>query len=222
MPIKYSDPDGDCPWVLIAALLLVSDIAMAPTLDKADNQRKYDEASTDRSIGLITIGAGPAAGRVANKLILKPLLKKAAPILTKVTSKITLKKAEEKIVGEVEKKLVEKAGQQGEAQIVEKVSEKSAYVIAKEGGSHSGFYKTALNQTKAQLEKGIKKLQRQIDEHTELIKNPKETMEKLKKGAWESLDPRQQKALIEKKWPSDILRQKEQQNILKGILTETK
>ena len=63
-------------------------------------------------------------------------------------------------------------------------------------------------------------MQRQIDEHMALIKNPKETMEKLGKGDWDALDPRQQKALIEKKWPSDIQRQVEQQDILKGILSE--
>jgi hypothetical protein len=73
------------------------------------------------------------------------------------------------------------------------------YEIAKEGGFHSGFYKNALSQTEKQLEKGIKKIQRQIEEHMELIKNPKEMMEKLGKGDWEALDPRQQKALLEKK-----------------------
>jgi hypothetical protein len=38
---------------------------------------------------------------------------------------------------------------------------------------------------------------------------------------WKSLDPRQQKALIDKKWPSDIQRQTEQLEILEGLLKKT-
>ena len=45
-------------------------------------------------------------------------------------------------------------------------------------------------------------------------------MKRLGKGDWDSLDPRQQKALLEKKWPSDIQRQKETIEIFKGILKE--
>lgn len=40
------------------------------------------------------------------------------------------------------------------------------------------------------------------------------------KGDWSKLDPRQQQALIEKKWPSDIQRQLQQKQILEGILKE--
>jgi hypothetical protein len=91
---------------------------------------------------------------------------------------------------------------------------------AKGGGKHHGFYNNALSLTDTQLTKGVKKLQRQIDEHTNLINDPQGTMERLRKGDFSSLDPRQQKALVNKKWPSDIKRQQEQQNILKGILDE--
>ncbi len=49
---------------------------------------------------------------------------------------------------------------------------------------------------------------------------PSGMMEELGKGDWDSLDPRQQRALLEKKWPSDIKRQREQKNILEGILSE--
>lgn len=45
-------------------------------------------------------------------------------------------------------------------------------------------------------------------------------MKNLGKGDWESLDPRQQKALLEKKWPSDVARQEEQKSILQGIIKE--
>lgn len=85
-------------------------------------------------------------------------------------------------------------------------------------GRHSGFYTNNLNRSSDELEKGILKLQKQIELHESLIKKPSETMNQLGKGDWSNLDPRQQKALIEKKWPADIARQKEQQSILKGIL----
>ena len=94
------------------------------------------------------------------------------------------------------------------------------YEIAKQGGKHSGTYKQALKQSKQELEKGIKKYQRRIDEHKALINNPKATMKKLGKGDWDSLDPRQQKALIEKKWPSDVQRLNQQKIILQRVLTD--
>ncbi|MCU7556016.1 hypothetical protein OCL06_15605 [Alteromonas sp. ASW11-19] len=78
--------------------------------------------------------------------------------------------------------------------------------------------KNNLSRTAEELRKGITKLQKQIDTHEALIKDPAGMMKKLGKGDWNSLDPRQQKALIEKKWPSDIQRQREQQSILQGIL----
>ena len=39
---------------------------------------------------------------------------------------------------------------------------------------------------------------------------------------WSKLDPREQEALVNKKWPSDIARQREQVQILKGLLKERK
>ena len=105
------------------------------------------------------------------------------------------------------------------ADVVEGIT-KSAYEIAKSGGKHSGFFENNLVRSSEELQKGVSKLQKQIDTHEALIKDPEATMSKLGKGNWNSLDPRQQKALIEKKWPSDIQRQREQQNILQGILKE--
>jgi len=35
---------------------------------------------------------------------------------------------------------------------------------------------------------------------------------------WASLDPRQQQALLNSKWPGDIARQQEQADILRGIM----
>ena len=101
-----------------------------------------------------------------------------------------------------------------------KTTPKSAYQIAKEGGKHKGFLKQHNNCSRKELLKTQRKLNRRINEHENLIKNPKKTMEELGKGDWDSLDLRQQKALLAKKWPSDIQRQKEQLNIVEGLLDE--
>ena len=90
---------------------------------------------------------------------------------------------------------------------------KSAYDIAKEGGKHSGFYKQYINKSRKEIEKGIKSIEKEIAEHQAKIANPEKYIPDFK-----SLDPRQQEALVNKKWPSDIQRQKEQLDILKGIL----
>lgn len=94
----------------------------------------------------------------------------------------------------------------------------SAYNVAKNGGKDSGFYKNNLERPTNELQKGIRSLQKQIDNHRALIKNPKQAMQEQGKGDWTKLDPRQQKALLEKKWPSDIQRQMQQKSILEGIL----
>ena len=95
-----------------------------------------------------------------------------------------------------------------------------AYDTAKNGGRHSGFYRNYLNKPTEQIQKGIQKIQRQIEEHQNLISDPKKYLSEYGKGDWDTLDPRQQRALVTKKWPSDIQRQREQQDILKGILEE--
>lgn len=97
---------------------------------------------------------------------------------------------------------------------------KSAYEIAKNGGKHAGFLKNNLERTTKELEKGIQSIKNEISEHAALIKNPSEVMSKLGKGDFKSLDPRQQKALVDKKWPSDIARQEQQKNILEGIIKD--
>ena len=94
------------------------------------------------------------------------------------------------------------------------------YDAAKNGGKHSGFYKNNVNRSSQEIQKGIQSLEKQIREHERLIKSPEKTMRELNKGDWLKLDPRQQEALLKKKWPSDIIRQREQKNILEGILKE--
>ena len=89
----------------------------------------------------------------------------------------------------------------------------TAFKVAAEGGRHSGFLKNYLDKSVDELEKGIESFGEQIQEHLDKIDDPHSAIEGFK-----DLDPRQQKALIEKKWPSDINRLQEQQDILKGLL----
>jgi len=89
----------------------------------------------------------------------------------------------------------------------------NAYVVALEGGKHAGFLNNYVSRSSAQIQKGIRSIQKEILEHQDKIRNPSKHIE-----GFEKFDIRKQKNLIEKKWPSDIKRQKEQLEILKGIL----
>ena len=90
---------------------------------------------------------------------------------------------------------------------------KSAFEIAKQGGKHSGFLKNYANRPPQQIRSGISSLEKQIAVHQAKIQNPS----KLVKG-FDKLDPRKQQHLINEKWPSDIARQREQAEILRGLL----
>jgi hypothetical protein len=61
-------------------------------------------------------------------------------------------------------------------------------------------------------ESAIASLEKQIAKHQSRIANPESKIPNFK-----SLDPRQQAALINNKWPSDIARQREQLDILRGL-----
>ena len=89
----------------------------------------------------------------------------------------------------------------------------SAYNIAKEGGKHFGFYTQYVGKSNAEIKKGILSLEKQISGHIAKIANPEKYIPNFRQ-----LDPRQQKALLTKKWPGDIQRQMEQKQILEGIL----
>ena len=89
----------------------------------------------------------------------------------------------------------------------------SAFRNASAGGKHSIFLENSLDYTTKQLEKGIASFEKQISLHQEKIANPSKYIEN-----WDALDPRQQKALINKKWPSDIERLTEQRDILHDVL----
>ncbi|WP_333873070.1 hypothetical protein [Methylobacter sp.] len=85
------------------------------------------------------------------------------------------------------------------------------------GGAHHGWYLKSQELTDAELEKGIKSLQKQIDKHRLWISDPT-----TKIPGFTSFHPDRQRNLIERKWPQDIQRQQEQITILTGILRERK
>jgi hypothetical protein len=89
----------------------------------------------------------------------------------------------------------------------------SAFRMANSGGKHALFLKNSLNYTRKQLQKGILSFDKQISLHQNKIANPNKYIE-----GWDQLDPRQQIALINKKWPSDIERLTEQRDILHDVL----
>ena len=61
----------------------------------------------------------------------------------------------------------------------------------------------------------IGSFERRIQEHRHKIHDPEHNV-----TGFVRLDPRQQQALIESKWPADIKRLQEQKAILEGILQE--
>lgn len=90
---------------------------------------------------------------------------------------------------------------------------KTPFQIAQEGGRHAGFLNNYLDKSPAELQKGITSLETQIAEHRAKIANPEKFIPN-----FNQLDPRQQKALLESKWPADIQRQQEQIEILRKLL----
>ncbi len=89
----------------------------------------------------------------------------------------------------------------------------SAFRTANAGGKHAGTLKTALRQSEKELKKGIASFDKQIALHRDKIANPSKHIKN-----WHELDPRQQEALINKKWQSDIDRLTEQRDILHDVL----
>ena len=88
-----------------------------------------------------------------------------------------------------------------------------AYGTALSGGRHAGFLANYAGKPTAQIERGITSIEKQIAAHQAKIANPGRYIDQ-----WASLDPRQQQALVNSKWPGDIARQQEQLDILRGIL----
>ena len=98
---------------------------------------------------------------------------------------------------------------------VDKVTDASktnVFNIAQKGGKHAGFLKNYSSRSRAEIEKGIRSLEKQIEKHKNKINNPQNVKN------FGELDKKKQVDLIRNKWPSDIARQQEQLNILQGLL----
>jgi RHS repeat-associated protein len=83
------------------------------------------------------------------------------------------------------------------------------------------FFKQNINESvdeiRKRLTKAIKSHEKEILQHENLIKDPKKYMKEYGKGDWDKLDPRQQKALVEKEW----VRHKERHEAMKAAKEET-
>ena len=95
------------------------------------------------------------------------------------------------------------------------MSKGEAYEIAKAGGRHGAFYQLYVRRSSEEIRRGIRSLERRLREHRQKIHEPERNV-----SGFARLDPRQQRALIENKWPADIKRLQEQKDILEGILQE--
>ena len=71
-----------------------------------------------------------------------------------------------------------------------------AFEIASSGGRHSGFLQNYLSRGKEEIRRAIKSIEKQIAKHEGKISNPEEHIEN-----WQELDPRQQNAIVNRKWP---------------------
>ena len=90
----------------------------------------------------------------------------------------------------------------------------NAYELAKSGGKHSPWYKQQLDLGYRQLQKGIESIQKQIADHESWVAEPQKKVKD-----WFIRDPRYQAGLLNK-WQQDIMRQREQVEILKGVFKE--
>ena len=89
----------------------------------------------------------------------------------------------------------------------------NAYEIAKAGGKHAGYLKQYTSLPDHLVEKAVRGFEKQIAMHKSWIENPF-----LKLPPNYPLDAIEN--LIKKKWPSDITRLEEQQDVILGILQE--
>ena len=92
-------------------------------------------------------------------------------------------------------------------------SAKTALEIARESGKHSGFLRNYAGRSPTELRSAIASIERQVAQHRSWIANPESKIPNFR-----ALDPRQQAALLNNKWPGDIARQQEQLEILRGLL----
>jgi len=89
---------------------------------------------------------------------------------------------------------------------------RSAYDEAAEGGRHAGFLRNYEGRAPQELDRGVRSLDKQIGKHQERINNPQQQI-----PGWDRLDPRKQQDLLTNRWPGDIQRLREQQDILRHL-----
>jgi tetratricopeptide (TPR) repeat protein len=80
---------------------------------------------------------------------------------------------------------------------------------------HVKMVRDYLDKPAKEVQKGINSYEKQIAFHKDKIANPKKHY-----PDWDKLDPRQREALVNKKWPAEILGYEEQKNVLQSILNE--
>ncbi len=88
-----------------------------------------------------------------------------------------------------------------------------AYDAAKAGGKHDGFLREYAQLPSHRVRKAVRSLRKRIAEHEDKIADPDRHLRP-------DTPPAQRRHLIETKWPADIVRQREQIEVLQGILRE--
>lgn len=92
-------------------------------------------------------------------------------------------------------------------------AEQRAYKTALTGGKHAGKLRRYRDVPSAEIKRGIRSLEKQITKHQSWIQEPTK-----KTKLFYNLHDARQRALLEKRWPDDIQRQREELAILKAIL----
>jgi len=82
-------------------------------------------------------------------------------------------------------------------------------------GKHIRFITDYFFKSTKEIEKAIASFEKLVAIHQEKISNPSKFIQN-----WKELHPERRKALIEKKWPTEINCFTEQKNILQSILDE--
>jgi hypothetical protein len=85
------------------------------------------------------------------------------------------------------------------------------------GGKHAGKLRRYRDVSMAEIRRGIRSFEKQIGKHQSWIQDPTK-----KTKLFYNLHDSRQKTLLEKRWPADIERQREEMAILKAILATRK
>ncbi len=96
-------------------------------------------------------------------------------------------------------------------------SPSEAYLAAKNGGKHADLIPKFSEKPIKEIEKSIRSYEKLITEHQDKIANPLKHY-----PHWNTLDPRRQDALINKRWPAEIQCYTEQKDVLQTLLDQRK